>query len=69
MEWHPKVATINESNDLSTFKITKLFGKLFEHQSELKRLTDSEVKSKKKENGKEENMDLYLKAMSSITMK
>lgn len=63
-EWQPKVIAIKEVNDISTLDIIKLFGKLVEHENELKRLTDSEVKSKKKEKGKEEKHDIYLKASS-----
>lgn len=64
-EWQPKVIAIKESNDLSSLNITKLFGKLAEHESGLKWLTDREVKSKKKEKGKEEKIDLLLNASSS----
>lgn len=53
-EWKTKVTAIKEANDLNTLDITKLFGKLVEHENELKRLADSEVKSKKKEKVKEE---------------
>lgn len=60
-----RVTTIKESNVLSTLDITKLFGKLSEHESEMEWLTDNEVKSKKKEKGNEEKMDLSLKASSS----
>lgn len=45
--------------------MTKLFGKLSESENEMIRLADREVKSKKKEKGKEEKRDLYLKASSS----
>lgn len=34
-EWKPKVTAIKESNNLSTLDITKLFGKLSEHENEL----------------------------------
>lgn len=43
-----------KTNDLSTLDITKLFGKLTEHENKLKRLVDSKVKSKNKNKGKEE---------------
>ena len=49
--------------------ITKLLGKLPEHENELKQLADREVKSKKKEKGKEEKQDLSLKASSSRVKK
>lgn len=35
MEWKPKVTSIKESNDLINLDITKLFGKLAEHENEL----------------------------------
>lgn len=35
MEWKPKVTTIKESNDLNT-DITMLFGKLVEHENNMK---------------------------------
>lgn len=64
-EWQPKVTAIKESNDLSTLDITNLFGKLVEHENELKRLADNEVSLKNKEKGKEEKQDLSLKVSSS----
>lgn len=45
--------------------ITKLFGKLVEHENKLKRLADIEVKSKKKEKGKEEKQNISLKYSTS----
>lgn len=36
MEWKAKVVMIKEANDLSTLDITKLFGKLDEHENKLK---------------------------------
>lgn len=35
-EWKPKVIARKEENDLSTLDITKFFGKLSEHENELK---------------------------------
>lgn len=49
--------------------IIKLFGKLTEHESELKQPVESEVKSKKRENVKEENKGLSLKASTSMKKK
>lgn len=40
-EWQPRVTAIKDSNDLSTLDITKLFGKIVEHENELKRLANS----------------------------
>lgn len=61
-EWQPKVTAIQESNDLNTLDIIKLFGKLSKYEKEMKRLVNSEVRSKKKKKGKKEKMDLSLKA-------
>jgi len=34
-DWQPKITTIKESQNLNTLGITKLFGKLKEHENEI----------------------------------
>ena len=45
--WQPKVTTISESRDLSKMTTVALFGKLMEHELELKRLKEQETVEKK----------------------
>jgi len=45
--WQPKVTTISESKDLSKMSIAALFGKLMEHELELKRLKERETMEKR----------------------
>jgi len=45
--WQPKVTAISESHDLSKLSTTALFGKLMEHELELKRLKEQETVEKK----------------------
>jgi len=45
--WKPKVTTISESRDLSKMSTTALFGKLMEHELELKRLKEQETMEKR----------------------
>ena len=45
--WQPKVTTISESRDLSKMSTTALFGKLMEHELELKRLKEQETMEKR----------------------
>ena len=45
--WQPKVTTISESRDLSKMSTAALFGKLIEHEIELKRLKEQETVEKK----------------------
>lgn len=42
------VTTIKDLNDLNNLGVIKLFGKLSEHENELKRLIASEVNKKKR---------------------
>jgi len=46
--WQPKVTTISESRDLLKLSTAALFGKLMEHELELKRLKEQEVERKPK---------------------
>ena len=41
--WQPKVTAISESRDLSKLGTAALFGKLMEHELELKRLKEQET--------------------------
>ena len=45
--WQPKVTAISESKDLSKMSTAALFGKLIEHEIELKRLKEQETVEKK----------------------
>ena len=45
--WQPKVTAISESRDLSELSIAALFGKLMEHELELKRLKKQETVERK----------------------
>ncbi|XP_068503977.1 uncharacterized protein [Phaseolus vulgaris] len=45
--WQPKVTAISESRDLSKLGTTVLFGKLMEHELELKRLKEQETTERK----------------------
>ncbi|XP_068465105.1 uncharacterized protein [Phaseolus vulgaris] len=45
--WQPKVTTISESRDLSKMSTAALFGKLIEHELELKRLKEQETVEKR----------------------
>ena len=45
--WQPKVTTISESKDLSKMSIAALFGKLMEHELELKRLKEQKIVEKR----------------------
>ena len=45
--WQPKVTTISESRDLSKMSTAALFGKLMEHELELKRLKEQETMEKR----------------------
>jgi len=45
--WQPKVTAIPESRDLSKLSTTALFGKLMEHEPELKRLKEQETVKRK----------------------
>jgi len=45
--WQPKVIGISESRDLSKLSTTALFGKLMEHELELKRLKEQETMERK----------------------
>ena len=45
--WQPKVTAISESRDLSKMSTAALFGKLIEHEIELKRLKEQETVEKK----------------------
>jgi len=45
--WQPKVTAISESRDLSKLSTAVLFGKLMEHELELKRLKEQETVEKK----------------------
>ncbi|XP_068461660.1 uncharacterized protein [Phaseolus vulgaris] len=45
--WQPKVTAISESRDLSKLGTTALFGKLMEHELELKRLKEQETTERK----------------------
>ena len=45
--WQPKVTAISESHDLSKLSTTALFGKLMEHELELKRLKEQETVERK----------------------
>jgi len=45
--WQPKVTAISESRDLSKMSTAALFGKLMEHELELKRLKEQETVEKK----------------------
>jgi len=45
--WQPKVTAISESRDLSKLCTTALFGKLMEHELELKRLKEQEIVERK----------------------
>jgi len=45
--WQPKVTAISESRDLSKLSTTALFGKLMEHELELKRLKEQETVERK----------------------
>lgn len=47
-EWQPKTTAIAESRDLSSMTIATLFGKLREHEMELRRLNDSEQMDKRR---------------------
>jgi len=44
--WQPKVTSISESKDLTTFTTISLFGKLREHELEMNRLNDQEYEEK-----------------------
>ena len=45
--WQPKVTKISKSRDLSKMSTAALFGKLMEHELELKRLKKQETMEKK----------------------
>jgi len=45
--WQPKVTTISESRDLSKMSTAALFGKLMEHELEIKRLKEQETVEKR----------------------
>ncbi|XP_068466308.1 uncharacterized protein [Phaseolus vulgaris] len=45
--WQPKVTAISESHDLSKLSTAALFGKLMEHELELKRLKEQEILERK----------------------
>jgi len=45
--WQPKVTAISESRDLSKLSTAALFGKLMEHEQELKRLKEQETVERK----------------------
>lgn len=60
MDFKPNLTAIKEYNDLSSLEITRLFGKLTEHENVLKRLADGKVSPKNKEKGKEEKKDISL---------
>ena len=45
--WQPKVTAISESRDLSKLPTAALFGKLMEHELELKRLKEQETVERK----------------------
>jgi len=45
--WQPKVTTISESKDLSIITTAALFGKLREHEIEIRRLSELETSEKK----------------------
>jgi len=45
--WKPKVTAISESRDLSKLSTAALFGKLMEHELELKRLKEQETVERK----------------------
>ena len=45
--WQPKVTTISETRDLTTFTTSTLFGKLREHELEMTRLKEMETVEKK----------------------
>jgi len=45
--WQPKVIAISESHDLSKLSTAALFGKLVEHELELKRLKEQEIVERK----------------------
>ncbi|XP_068486637.1 uncharacterized protein [Phaseolus vulgaris] len=45
--WQPKVTAISESRDLSKLSTTALFGKLMEHELDLKRLKEQEIVERK----------------------
>ncbi|XP_068483105.1 uncharacterized protein [Phaseolus vulgaris] len=45
--WQPKVTAISESHDLSKLSTAALFGKLMEHELELKRLKEQETVERK----------------------
>jgi len=47
MSWQPKITTISESRDLSKMSTATLFGKLMEHELELKRLKEQETVEEK----------------------
>lgn len=46
-EWQSKMIAIKESKDVKTLDISTIFGKLNEHEHELKRLEASEINVKK----------------------
>lgn len=46
--WQPKVTAISESRNLATMSLSTLFGKLQEHELELKRLNENETTDKQK---------------------
>jgi len=45
--WQPKVTAISENRDMSKLSTTALFGKLMEHELELKRLKEQETVERK----------------------
>jgi len=45
--WQPKVTAISENKDLSKLSTAALFGKLMEHELELKRLKEQEIVERK----------------------
>jgi len=48
-DWHPKVTTIKESQNLNTLGITTLFSKLKEHENKIIQVKYSEEDLKKKQ--------------------
>src|SRR3954466_2160636 len=70
-EWQPKFTAIKEANDLNTLDLTTLFGKLEEHEQNLKCLDMHEKRAKKDKNMEKEveKKSIALKASSSKTSK
>lgn len=64
-KWQPKVTTIKESHGFKALDVYTLFGKLTEHDLELKKLKVNKVNVKKKKEVIKDKINISLKTPTS----